>query len=371
MSLSAGRPRVTFGMIVLNGMPFVPYCLRGIYPFAHEIIVVEGASPLARHAAGADGHSTDDTLAAVRRFQAEEDPAGKVKLVTAEDEGHPDGFWPGEKDEQSQAYARRATGNYLWQIDSDEFYRAEDIASVLAMLQADPGITAVSFPQITFWGGFDCCCDSWYLRKGAGVFHRLFKWSEGHRYTTHRPPTVCDAQDNDLRQLKWMNGRSMTRRGIHLYHYSLLFPHQVAQKMRYYANQPWGAYSRGAAEWPRENFMGTISRPFRVHNVHTHPSWLQRFKGEHPAAAAQLRADLAAGMVRTPMRDNHDVEQLLASPTYRALAKIVPWFWPLSVSRYLPRRPLTRLLHAIRFDAERGRLTWRAPAPPIQESLVC
>ena len=67
-------PRVTFGVIVLNGEPFTRYCLRSLYPFAHEIIVVEGAAPGAASIATADGHSSDGTLAALRRFKSEEDP---------------------------------------------------------------------------------------------------------------------------------------------------------------------------------------------------------------------------------------------------------------------------------------------------------
>jgi len=35
-------PRITFAMIVLNGEPFVRCNLRGLYPFAHQIIAVEG-----------------------------------------------------------------------------------------------------------------------------------------------------------------------------------------------------------------------------------------------------------------------------------------------------------------------------------------
>src|SRR3546814_2387385 len=89
----------------------------------------------------------------------EEDPEDKVVIVTAEDEGHPDGFWPGEKDEQSRAYAKRATGNYLWQIDVDEFYRSEDIEAVIAMLRSIPEVATISFRQITFWGGFDYIAD--------------------------------------------------------------------------------------------------------------------------------------------------------------------------------------------------------------------
>jgi hypothetical protein len=46
------HPTITFGMIVLDGMPFLPYNLRALYPFAHQIIVVEGASPGAAVIAG-------------------------------------------------------------------------------------------------------------------------------------------------------------------------------------------------------------------------------------------------------------------------------------------------------------------------------
>src|SRR3546814_12365174 len=31
-------PRITFGMIVLNGEPFLRYNLRSLYPYAHQII---------------------------------------------------------------------------------------------------------------------------------------------------------------------------------------------------------------------------------------------------------------------------------------------------------------------------------------------
>ena len=40
-------PRISFGIIVLNGEPFTRYNLRALYPFAHQIIVAEGGGPLA------------------------------------------------------------------------------------------------------------------------------------------------------------------------------------------------------------------------------------------------------------------------------------------------------------------------------------
>jgi hypothetical protein len=39
--------KITFGMIVLNGEPFIGNNLRSLYPFAHQIVVVEGACPVA------------------------------------------------------------------------------------------------------------------------------------------------------------------------------------------------------------------------------------------------------------------------------------------------------------------------------------
>src|SRR5262245_44599038 len=161
-------PRVSFGMIVLNGEPFLRYNLRALYPFAHQIIVVEGACRGAESLATEDGHSTDQTLQILEDFKKNEDPLNKLTIVTR------NGFWS-EKDEQSAAYAKIATGDYLWQIDVDEFYQPQDMETILSCLSSDPTITAVSFKQITFWGGFEYFVDGWYLRRGADIYRRLFK----------------------------------------------------------------------------------------------------------------------------------------------------------------------------------------------------
>jgi len=302
-------------MIVLNGEPFVRYNLRALYPFAHQIIVVEGAAPGAACIASPDGHSTDGTLGALRDFQATEDPEGKLVIVTAEDEGRPDGFWPGEKHEMSRAYAKRATGDYLWQVDVDEFYQPEDMRYVLGMLQDDPSITAVSFKQITFWGGFDYVTDGWYLRRGAEIYHRLFRWGPGYRYVTHRPPTVQDPQGRDLRDLHWVDGETLAAQGINLYHYSLLLPKQVVEKCQYYSHADWANRSE-ARSWANEIFLD-LRDPFHVHNVYDYASWLERFRGSHPPQIQALRADLRAGQLDVEVRSTEDIENLLASPSYR------------------------------------------------------
>ncbi|GAB4429652.1 MAG: glycosyltransferase family A protein [Chloroflexi bacterium OHK40] len=310
----AALPRITFGIIVLNGEPFTRYNLRALYPFAAQIIVVEGASPHAASSATPDGHSVDGTLAVLRRFQQEEDPEGKLLVVTAEDEGHPNGFWPGEKDEMSRAYAARATGDWLWQIDIDEFYQPAEMARVCAMLANNPALATVSFRTLTFWGGLTYHVDGWFLRhRREEQFHRLFRWGPGYTYATHRPPTVLDPQGVNLRKLGWKQGYDLAREeGIFLYHYSLVFPFQVQRKGDYYSS-----YFKRSPDWAASTYM-TLARPFRVHAVHRYPSWLDQYRGSHPPAVLAMWEDVRAGVFpHIQIRQTSDVDQLLASPRYR------------------------------------------------------
>ncbi len=96
----------------------------------------------------------------------------------------------------------RATGDYLWQVDIDEFYRDVDMHTVLGALRRNAGLTAVSFKMLTFWGDLGYAVDGWELRRGKDHYHRLFKWGPGYSYRTHRPPTVCDEHGVDLRELR-------------------------------------------------------------------------------------------------------------------------------------------------------------------------
>lgn len=324
-------PRVSFGIIVLNGEPFTRYCLRALYAFAHEIIVVEGGTHKAASLTRPDGHSTDGTLQTLHRFREEEDPEGKVQLVVR------DGFWSG-KDEQSRAYAARATGDYLWQVDIDEFYHPQDMQFVLEMLRDDPTIAAASFKQTTFWGGFDYITDGWYLRRWAEVYHRVFKWGPGYTYVTHRPPTVHDPEGRDLRTLHWVNGHQLAKERIYLYHYSLVFPKCVMDKCEYNRHHNW-PHSKDAPKWAEEDFMN-LENPYRVHNVYTYPSWLDRFHGTHPPEIQQLIQDMHSGRLVVQRRQTNDVERVLKSRRYRAGRVILRGVAPLDAWTYRRRRDL-------------------------------
>lgn len=308
-------PKITFGIIVLNGEPFIRYCLRSIYPFAHEIIVVEGGHEDARSVCTPDGHSIDTTLQSLYKFKEEEDTKNKVTIITK------DGFWP-KKDElgrcrtaQSRAYAEKATGEYLWQIDIDEFYKKEDMLRIINMLKNDPSITAVSFQQKSFWGSIDYVSESYALLRNKRGWNRIFKWNTGYRYITHEPPTVADEKGIDLRQKHWISGKKMREMNIFMYHYSLLFPWQVKQKVQVYRDEKPQVYN-GIVDWAENNYF-KLKHPFRIHNIYHLPSWLYRFEGTHPEQVVCMIRDIKEGKTVAELRGTNDVEELLNSKFYK------------------------------------------------------
>lgn len=350
MSRSDSDVKITFGMIVFNGEPFVRYNLSSVYPFAHQIIVVEGACLSSASIAGPHGHSTDGTLETLHRFKREEDPENKLTIVTAADEGYADGFWP-EKDEMSFAYANRATGNYLWQLDSDEFYHEEELSRLMGVLRAKrPDM--ISFPMITFWGSPDYIVDGFFLiRDKHDQIPRVFAWGPGYKYATHRPATVLDENGVDLRKKLWFQASDLKRMRIYMYHYSLLFPHQVFSKVRYYKD----LLNSRIDSW-EESVFCRLERPFRAHNVYRHVSWLERFRGTHPAAIYAMINDIKRGVVSVEQRDCSDVERLLGKSSYVVSASLLrmcasalavqPFHFGYRACCYLRRRARTLLRSA-------------------------
>jgi hypothetical protein len=335
-------PRITFGIIVLNGEPFTRYCLRQLYPHAHQIVVVEGGSRKAASFA-TDGHSTDGTLEALDLFKREEDPDDKVTIIVR------DGFWS-EKDEQSQAYAEVATGDYLWQVDIDEFYTHSNIEEIRSFLRAHPDVSAVSFRQRPFFGGPQYWVDSYNLRgENTSQYHRLFRWGDGYRYSTHRPPTVTDAENIDLRHKMWLSASDTEKMGWRLFHYSLLFPKQVREKCAYYndpGNDPSRAHTPGILKWAEECYF-ELQHPFRVHNVFNSVSWLRRHDGGQPEQIDQLWHDIESGALDIEVRRHDDIEALLSKRSYLFAG------WVLTLWSNLFRLPGLRFLSRAAFWAGR------------------
>jgi hypothetical protein len=324
--------KITFGIIALNAKPLLEYNLRALYPFAHQIIVVEGATRAAASLATEDGHSSDNTLQMLKQFQSFKDPEKKLELVSAKEEGYADGFWP-EKDEMSRAYAKRATGDWLWQVDGDEFYRQEDMREIIAMLEREPDVTAVSFPYHEFFGSFSSVITGkWHLSEHPR-FHRLFRWKKGYRYQSHRPPTVLNEKGVDLRKIKWISSPMNNQKPIFLFHYSYVFPKQAKQKVGYYSNVSWTEAFRQNQTWLETSYYGLRHPFFLSEKGWPILQWLEKFSGKHPEVIEDLQSDLAKGTTKEDLRATKDIDRLLSSALYvlatRILRFIMPTYWVL------------------------------------------
>ena len=226
-----------------------------------------------------------------------------------------------------QAFAKRATGNYLWQVDSDEFYREEDMPAILDLLAKGAG--QIVFPQHSFWGGLDCTTNGFRLAEFdlKGAEPDCLRGETGFRYAEHRPPTVVDDRGDNVRGRGDWTSRRMAARRIYRYHYCLVFPSQVFSKVTYYsvASQhkvaQHGGFVPTILSWHEMNFK-QITRPLRMDNM-PNLGWIRPFKGQHPQQALRMMADIGAGRLAHELRHVDDIEHLMRSRAYRLITRVL------------------------------------------------
>ena len=100
-----------------------------------------------------------------------------------------------------------------------------------------------------------------------------------------------------------------------MYHYSLLFPWQVEQKVKVYKDEKPDECA-GIIQWAENNYFKLGDR-FRVHNIYSKPSWLVRFHGNHPEQIDRMMKDIKDGRVKARLRRNNDIEAFIDSYDYK------------------------------------------------------
>jgi hypothetical protein len=283
-------------MIVVNGEPFIRYNLENLYPHAHEILIVEGAVEKFRHAATPDGHSLDRTVEIIKNFP---DPQGKIKLIQR------DGFWP-EKDEMSNAYMAICTGDYIWQVDVDEFYKSADIEKIRRLLSENPDIERVDIKTINFWRGFRAVMQGASYIYGADEFIRIFKFKSGYRYLAHRPPTVIDERGCVIGASNILRANELAEvHNVYIYHYSYVFPDAVKNKSAYYSGMSWENGCEEGLKWA-EKYWEKFKNPLRIHLIKFPPSWIILFSGNHPEVIEKMIKEIN-------YKENSEIEDFLES----------------------------------------------------------
>jgi hypothetical protein len=208
---------IAFGMIVFNGNYVLQECLEAVYPHASQIIIAEG--PVKYWQDRGYTTSDDGTNDILNEFY---DPDEKISVV------HRKYL---EKDEQCNAYIQfmRDDTDYLWNLDSDEVFKDEDIVCVKNLLK-QLSLTSVGFKSLSFYGGFDRYLTGF---EEDAEFLRIHKIYPGSYWHTHRPPRIAHKQ-SPLLQSKHLNHNTLATLGVRMYHYSYVFPQQVKQKVAYY-----------------------------------------------------------------------------------------------------------------------------------------
>ena len=258
--------KISYIMIVLNGMPFIQASLKSIYESAYEIFIIEGNEEKAAFAATSDGFSTDGTTKFIKLFP---DPDKKIKIINQsplkkyQRRGPPlrQGVINGKKygwiDKcamQNQA-VKKATGDYIWLVDSDEVYKEEDINVIIQMLDKDPSIYQIDVPCIHFWKGYNWILDSKIsVRQKAS---RIFKNQQPCYFSTHRPPTMyyCNLRRKSI-HLKIIDADILKSQGVCFYHYSYVLNKQVWQKANLYKEYGWEKpWNMDLKDWYENCFM--------------------------------------------------------------------------------------------------------------------
>ncbi len=221
-------------MITFNSLSVLPYgmfkaCLDNIYPYAYEILISEGAVCPTNDNGGdaswasTDGRSTDGTLEFLRSFS---DPEKKIKIFTK------DGLWNG-KTEMCNIISKNATGDYVWQIDNDEFYDEYSMEKLIGILSL--GVyDRIDFYANQFCKDYNHCCDEQDNRWSNLIpWMRIFKHEPGSSWSTHAPPVYLDSKGSPRN--KNVLTRDMTlMMGLKLFHYSLISRTQAEFKQKYY-----------------------------------------------------------------------------------------------------------------------------------------
>jgi len=271
--------KIAFGMIVFEGDYVLKQCLEQVYPFADQILIAEG--PVSYWQSKGFTTSTDNTNEILDNFP---DPENKIKIVHGQFK---------EKDDQCRAYMNFINDDidYLWNLDSDEVYKTEDLENIVEFLKHEQP-TSVGVRSCSFYGGFDRYLTGFELNTDN--FLRIFKVTKGSTWLTHRPPTIKYPDGCSIERKHINSDQLYEALGFQMYHYSYVFPDQVHKKLRYYKeslNQhncienyfdnvylPWVS---GQKERVENQFRGV--HEFKVRG----DCYTAEFVGEHPESILQ------------------------------------------------------------------------------------
>lgn len=275
MPNTARKLKIIVQLIIFNGETLLPpgmlmAWLKQADKIADKVFITEGATLATTHywdgrttLRTKDGKSTDNTISIIKQFIANKP---KFHLKEA------DSFWNGKtsmlnywmNEHNLEGY------DYLWQIDGDEFYKEDDIDTIIDLLASrKPG--TVSFYANHFWGDYEHLTDERSKRWANEIpWKRIFKIDKHSKWVTHEPPCLSNEQGGGVSREETLS------LGVKLYHYSYVTKEQIEFKSEFYNNpQKLYYYNQWVKRDPNERF--------EVLGCDIH-----KFDGQHPMLIREL-----------------------------------------------------------------------------------
>ena len=182
-----------------------------------------------------------------------------------------------EKVEQQNAALEQvpADTDYLFYFDIDEFMDIADLKNIIEILKVQPR-TILSFQMFHFWKSGD-----WIGRGGDGWAYdsycpRVFKYTPGMYFTTHRPPKLMTPKGHDILHGFKTNLPHMVK------HYSYIYEKHVLRKLKYYD-----------VIYPNMNYMSWFNNVFLKWNERSRPAIEAKYS-IHPSCAG-AKSELYTG----------------------------------------------------------------------------
>jgi len=232
--------KITYGVIVVDGMPFIKHQLKLIYPHAHQIIICEGGDNTWNKINGYR-RSQDGTIDFIKSYS---DPHNKIKLIQRD--------W-NNKNEMCHEYSRHATGDIIWHIDIDEFVDPAHIPFIKKQF-SNRHNQILSIPNYVFWGDTDTIIEAhgangW--KRDWFTFERIFRRSPG-KYIHHIPQRgYYDPKTKRVLPAPTVQPDIFKAAGIYTYHFSYVLDRSVKMKMKYYNHRIPGCIRK---DWYEEVF---------------------------------------------------------------------------------------------------------------------
>ncbi len=285
--------KLSYGIITVDGMPFIRHQLEQIYAPAHQIIICEGGDPSWEKIHGYR-RSRDGTIEFIRTFP---DPEKKILFIQKD--------WQ-DKNEMCYEYSRHVTGDILWHIDVDEFVDPAHIPFIKSFFKEESGHDTIALPQLVFWGDTETIMGAKFSPSEDWSFiwpdiERIFRVKKGH-YIQHIPARgYFNPATETVTPCKKFPVDRFLENNIYAYHFSYVLPPSVLTKMKYYDSRMSASIKAGWYENIfmkfRENRDEWIASGFDVQpiNAEKFPSYKQRLKplGHHlPAFLKDLEREI-------------------------------------------------------------------------------